>query len=128
MEMFHCPSECQAFALRGVVTALHISENAIGVANGLLTAFGVMPSKGSSEGGAISIRVEINLLAEIWLDESREGYQRFLQLCKGCIVGRSPQGLNVCVTLALAGKVIQRGHSVCKARDVITKEITRARI
>jgi hypothetical protein len=37
-KVFHCPGDCQAFALSGAVAALHICEDAAGVPDGLMAA------------------------------------------------------------------------------------------
>ena len=77
-EMLHCPCDCQALTLSGTIAALYVYKDTAGVTNRLMTAFGILLGEDSSESGAVGIRVEVKLLAEIRLDETRERHQRLL--------------------------------------------------
>ena len=71
-----------------------------------MVTIGVLLSQDGSEGGTAGIGVEIKLLIEVRLDETREGHQRALKFHEGRVMGWSPKVLNIRIAFSLAGQVI----------------------
>ena len=118
-EVFHCPGDSQALALCGAVTALDVSQEAAGVADGAVVAISILLGQNCTQGRTTGIGVQEKFLREVGLHQAGERHQGLLEVQEGCLMLRTPKVNDGRIAFLFPGQGIQRSCHVGKLGDVI---------